>query len=411
MKKLIPLIDFLIVSFTVVISPTVAENPEYDALVALYNSTEGANWSIRWNIGYPDFCSWYGITCEAGYVTILELNYNNLSGAIPADLAMLGNLQVLDLGDNNLSGAIPADLAMLGNLQFLDLSDNNLSDPIPSDLGNLSNLEVLYLDGNQFTDSIPPELGNLSNLELLSLYDNYLSGPIPPELGNLSNLSVLGLSFNQLSGSIPPELGNLSNLELLSLYDNYLSGPIPPELGNLHKLEGIYLSDNSLSGCIPAKLSNLGNLQTLDFYDNYLMGWETPASLMWALNLFSYTGPNQTCDHVALMALYETTNVKSWNNNSGWGSQDPYCGWYGVDCDEESRVTGLDLSFNNLSGLVPAEVTNTNHLVMLHLNGNPELVCWQTVAALDWANNLPDYLGPDVVCPSVGLPIAIVSWY
>ena len=51
---------------------------ECEALVALYDSTDGANWYRKtdWlQIDTP--CSWYGVTCSAaGHVTSLELDTN-----------------------------------------------------------------------------------------------------------------------------------------------------------------------------------------------------------------------------------------------------------------------------------------------------------------------------------------------
>ena len=46
---------------------------------------------------------------------------NELSGAIPAALGDLTNLQRLELNDNQLAGSIPAALGDLTNLQYLIL--------------------------------------------------------------------------------------------------------------------------------------------------------------------------------------------------------------------------------------------------------------------------------------------------
>lgn len=82
---------------------TVTEIPQAEclALVALYNSTNGAQWTdnTHWlNTNTP--CSWYGVYCLAGSVTQLYLFYNHLSGNIPPELGNLINLQVLALGFN-----------------------------------------------------------------------------------------------------------------------------------------------------------------------------------------------------------------------------------------------------------------------------------------------------------------------
>ena len=232
---------------------TVTEIPtaECEALVALYNSTDGANW--RNSSGWLDTntpCNWHGVVCNAGRVTELSLYGNQLSGNIPPKLGNLTNLHELILGNNQLSGSIPPELGNLANLQRLYLYSNQLSGDIPPELGNLASLEDLNLWSNQLSGSIPPELGNLANLQKLDLLRNQLSGNIPPKLGNLTNLSHLYLGINQLSSNIPPELGNLADLEYLDLYMTQLSGALPGTLTNLTKLDHFWFHDTDL--CEPA---------------------------------------------------------------------------------------------------------------------------------------------------------------
>ena len=73
---------------------------------------------------------------------------------------------------------------------------NQLTGSIPAELGNLVNLEMLRVDSNQLTGSIPPELGNLSKLRFLATYSNPLSGPIPAALGNLTALTTSSWAIN-----------------------------------------------------------------------------------------------------------------------------------------------------------------------------------------------------------------------
>jgi hypothetical protein len=146
---------------------------ERAALFALYNSTDGANWSNNTNWLGPagTECTWYGVECRMIGVNPLEMY-----------------------------------------VYTLDPSGNNLSGIIPPELENLSSLRYLYLGGNELSGSIPPELGSMSTLWYLSLHTNHLSGSIPPELGNLPELTNLRLSGNQLGGEIPAELENLSTI-------------------------------------------------------------------------------------------------------------------------------------------------------------------------------------------------------
>ena len=231
---------------------------ERDALVALYNSTDGANWTDNtgWLGAAGTECDWYGITCSSGYVARISLSSNSLSGSIPAELGNLTNLQLLYLSYNSLSGSIPAELGNLTNLRNLYLLSNSLSGSIPAELGNLTNLSHLYLWGNSLDGSIPSTLGNLTNLMSLTLAVNSLSGSIPSELGNLTNLTYLNLRVNSLSGSIPAELGNLTNLTMLYLNNNSLTGSIPEELGNLTKLTSLNLNSNKFSRPKPAWLNS-----------------------------------------------------------------------------------------------------------------------------------------------------------
>ena len=105
---------------------------ECEALVALYDSTDGANWYRKtdWlQIDTP--CSWYGVTCSAaGHVTSLELDTNGLRGAIPPELGDLTELEVLDLSYNYLVGAIPDTLGNLSHVWLFHLDLNELTGPI-----------------------------------------------------------------------------------------------------------------------------------------------------------------------------------------------------------------------------------------------------------------------------------------
>ena len=404
--------------------------PDRAALVAFYNATGGANWgnNRKWLSSAP-IGEWSGVTTDSdGRVTHLNLAYNQLTGAIPAELGNLTNLEWLHLYNNQLTGAIPAELGNLTNLKWLHLSSNQLTGAIPAELGSLTNVEVLALGGNQLTGEISAELGDLANLEYLFLNSNQLTGAIPAELGNLANLPTLWLHNNQLTGEIPAELGNLANLQTLYLHNNQLTGAIPAELGNLTNLEWLHLSNNQLTGEIPAELEDLANLRWLFLNDNQLtgeipaelgdlanLGWlylnnnqltgeipaelEDLANLRWlflndnqltgcipeglrnvANNDFSSLGlpfcmPSASAgdaasDRAALVAFYNATGGANWSNNRKWLSNAPMGEWHGVTTDSDGRVTHLDLYRNQLTGAIPAELGNLTNLELLSLYDN-----------------------------------------
>ena len=394
-----------------------------DALVALYNATDGPNWtnSTNWLSDKP-LGDWHGVLVYNDRVTGLLLSENNLRGEIPTKLAQLTNLGILELGwnqvtgtipielgqltsltrlnlDNNqLTGTIPTELTQLANLEYLGLSENRLTGPIPSELAQLTNLTGLILASNQLTGMIPKELGQLINLTGLNLGENQLTGTIPKELGQLVNLTGLYLYTNQLTGAIPAELGKLTSLTALRLGYNQLMGAIPAELGQLTKLTYLGLAFNQLTGTIPAELGQLTKLTHLDLAFNQLSGSlpgefialplehfdlvETQVCVPRAVEFEEWLkgigelSPYTYCRDPqwdALSALYDGTGGPNWKNKTNWLSIAPLGEWYGVTTDADGRVTELNLEDNNLSGPVPFALAGLANLKTLNLAFNASL--------------------------------------
>ena len=191
-----------------------SDETDREALVALYNATNGKSWwnSANWLSDAP-IGEWYGVTTEDdGRVIALGLGSNELSGDRRSWAASpTGGLgSRVERGDTS-------ELGSLSNLTGLDLSFTDLSGEIPSELGSLSNLTGLDLRYNGLSGEIPPELGSLSNLVYLDLSFTDLSGEIPPELGSLSNLTYLILNGNELSGCVPSSWEDRLNFDFSDL--------------------------------------------------------------------------------------------------------------------------------------------------------------------------------------------------
>jgi len=319
-----------------------------EALVALYDSTNGDNWKN--NSGWKQTntpCSWFGVTCNGNSVIKLTLGGNDLTGTMPK-LDGLVDIQELYLRENKLiSGTIP-ELKSLTKLRKLYLNDNQLSGPIP-ELKDLVNLQELKLGGNKLTGPIP-DLSTLTNLQILGLAYNQLTGNIPEGISQLTQLHTLGLGGNQLTGNIP-DLSRLTNLQLLYLQGNSLSGAIP-DWSSLTQLKEIYLYTNQLTGSIPS-VSNLVNLKELKLGSNQLTGTIPDVSTLTNLIVLAL-GYNQLSGPIP--ALNTLTNLQ-----------------------------GLFLRENNLSGSIP-ELNSLTNLRTLYLDGNnlsgsiPE---WNTLTKLE----------------------------
>ncbi len=312
-----------------------SELTDRDILIALYNATDGDNWTnnTKWLNDEP-LGDWHGVTTDTeGRVTELRLSRNQLSGSIPPEL------------------------------------------------GGLSKLEYLALTGNQLSGSIPSDLGNLSNLTGLAIAGTLLSGPIPPELGSLLNLGRLYLGGNQLSGSIPPELGVLSNLMELDLARNQLTGPVPGELGNLAKLMDLHLYNNELTSPLPQSFTRLTLLEVFTFSNNGGLCAPTDAVFQNWLKGIDNTrghagvaplGPNcaDLTDREILVALYNATDGANWEDSRNWLSDRSIGTWEGVSTDANGRVTGINLFGNDLTGVIPAELGSLSNLEYLTLQSN-----------------------------------------
>jgi len=266
---------------------TLVHGQDRDALMALYDATDGPNWlrNDNWGSAMP-LDTWYGVTTNAtGRVIDLNLydyvdpiigntgGSNNLTGTLPDELGDLTALESFGIGLNpNLTGPIPNTIGNLINLQILFLFGNSLSGQIPDSLGNLINLRDMRMGGNQFSGEIPATFIDLINIERIALSDNQLSGTIPPFLENLINLNHLGLGLNQLTGTIPSELGNILGLRFLDLSRNQLTGTIPDSLGNLTLMGNFQVSDNQLTGTLPVSLNQWTIVSILDFSNNMFEG-------------------------------------------------------------------------------------------------------------------------------------------
>ncbi len=249
---------------------------EYEALIDLYESTEGDEWSdnTNWCTDAP-LEEWYGvITNSDGTIKELNLGNNELQSSIPTTIGALSNLKVLDLSNNELQSSIPSTIGNLSSLESLNLGNNNLEKDIPSSIGNLSNLEYLNLGNNELEGSIPSSIGDLTNLEVLDLSYNNISGDIPESLANLVNLTDLYLQETDLTGEIPQSLIDqgvnvVVDLELVIPSDliGDMANHIPIYEGvNPPNIEGWFLMDD-----VTAVFCEDGAYQAGDgnFYDKY----------------------------------------------------------------------------------------------------------------------------------------------
>ena len=80
--------------------------------------------------------------------------------------------------------------------------------------------------------------------------------------------------------------------------------------------------------------------------------------------------PSEHPDYNTLADLYNSTQGASWFTNTNWLDQTkPICTWHGIT-EIDGRVTGIDLSANNLTGEIPTSIGNFQNLSFLDLDFN-----------------------------------------
>ncbi|KAG9394475.1 Cyst wall protein, type 1A [Carpediemonas membranifera] len=71
----------------------------------------------------------------------------------------------------------------------------------------------------------------------------------------------------------------------------------------------------------------------------------------------------------ALMNMYVALGGDSWTDNTNWNTGD-VCTWYGIGCNIDGYVVSIDLSNNNLVGLLTDDIGCFPYLKSLQLNDN-----------------------------------------
>ena len=187
---------------------------EREALMDLYNSTNGASWvnNTNWGSDKP-VSEWFGIQCNAdGTIWDIDLRQNNLQGTIPASIGNFVNLTILTLESNELYGEIPSEIGKLKNLGALSLHHNQLSGTLPESLVECHDLWFLRIGANNLTDlencmDIITQFPQMSYLDM-SWLSNFC-GLLPSrmaELMSLPNLSSFDISYCGFNGDIPQEI-------------------------------------------------------------------------------------------------------------------------------------------------------------------------------------------------------------
>ncbi|KAH9615582.1 hypothetical protein KSS87_013958 [Heliosperma pusillum] len=230
---------------------------------------------VSWNDSNDNACNWVGVKCDpnTNRVTELTLDGFSLSGQISRGLLRLQNLQKLSLSQNNFTGSINPDFRNLWSLQYIDLSGNSLSGIIPDELfQQCGTLKSISVANNKLTGELPDSLDSCMTLQSANFSGNQISGELPAKIWSLSGLEVFDLSNNRLEGQIPEGFGSMYSLREINLGKNAFSGQLPEDIGNCLQLQSVDFSENSFSGVIPESMQKLNMCISVNLNGNLLSG-------------------------------------------------------------------------------------------------------------------------------------------
>lgn len=170
---------------------------EVAALKALYEATDGPNWtklSITTgglDISTDNWCSdkplnqWYGVELNSeGHVMYLHLTSMGLKGTLPEEISNLIYCQELWLSGNSLAGPLPYGIGEMKSLKDIEADGMELSGDLSSSTLSkvTSHLKRVSLSGNLFTGGFPQWIGDMPASCNFWLQGNCLSGKIPDKV-------------------------------------------------------------------------------------------------------------------------------------------------------------------------------------------------------------------------------------
>lgn len=398
---------------------------EYKALEAFYNATNGTYWNM--NTNWLDTINttvseWAGVLVRDGHVRELQLDSNNLVGAIPEQFYDLAYLEQIALAHNSqLSGSLSDNIGNLQQLKVLSLSGTAISGKIPNDLGTLKKLTHLFLAYNQLSGVLPETISECDNLKFIQLRNNRLNGAIPANLGDLTELEIIDIANNNLDGIIPASLGELSQLRILDLSNNQLIGPVPSSLSNLEGITRFDISGNlfgSTSGTksaltvyennrqLPDELGELLTMDTLILGGNSLQFNDIEAIFSWPnlndMNVFVYA-PQNKIGSPRIIEANQSDSISLSIDNYYPGESDTYQ-WY-KNGELISEAINKDLHLNDLkledAGSYYCKISNakatslilTSREITLSVNEKepvPQIQKQEYVALEELVNNCPN---------------------
>ena len=305
------------------------------ALVALYNATNGPGWKNNTNWLRKPINEWYGVHLSYGRVTLIDLHNNNLQGEVPDAIKNLKELLEINLSENEIT-SIPKSITDIEGIKFINFNYNALTSVPDLTENQFYHLEKFYVGYNKL---------NFGSLLPNSSFPNFIYFP-QDTIGTPQN-SVVELN-KSITLSMPG----------FEAYNGYLVYKWYKDNALIHTSETDELLIDNFSQ------SNTGTY-ICEVTHNDLPLLHIPQAYI-SLKLAPQATNLQ--DSLALVDLYNRCSGNNWKRRDNW-LKAKVSEWQGVTV-ENTRVTELSLSANNLYGTIPNSFQNLTELKTVDLSNN-----------------------------------------
>ncbi|MXO33635.1 hypothetical protein GFU95_01220 [Apibacter sp. B3889] len=344
------------------------EATEFEILKKFHSSTLGVLWKNKWDVSKNNLHleNWYGVGIKDGHIISISLPNNLLKGTIPEEISGLKYLEVLNLNSNEIEGELPISLGNLKKLKILNVLSNKISGNIPASLSESKELKKLILSNNNFSGTVPSLVLN--------------------ELKELNELDLSNNSFTSIDQSLTFNNADIRNQE--SSKDEYLELKDDKIIVKLDKINlydtknsdfkaknTFYLQANNLNiskSTAKDSLVVFSNINISEIPDKASIAiWQSDGSASGSHK--RYKGIHQLIfeeEYRALVKLYQTTNGKQWKEKWDISTNNLHIkSWKGI-IHNGGHIIEINLSDNNLNGIIPKEIADLPKLKSINLSSN-----------------------------------------
>lgn len=348
------------------------EANEYEILKKIYASTLGALWKNKWDVSQNNLHlkNWYGVGIKDGHVISITLPNNNLMGTIPEEITGLKFLEVLNLNSNDIEGELPISLGNLKQLKILNVLSNKIKGNLPASLSESKEIKKVILSNNNLSGTIPSTILNtLTEVNELDLSNNSFTDidqPLNFKYADVRNQDIIKDEYLELKDD------KISvKLTKINLYDNTNSD---------FKAENtFYLQANNLNISKSTAKDGMvvfSDINISEISDNKSISiWQSDGTasgthIRYKGILRQSTTPVLDQEYQALVKLYRKTYGDQWKEKWDITSNNLHIqSWKGIT-HNEGHIIEINLSDNNLNGIIPKEISDLPKLKLINLSSN-----------------------------------------